>query len=113
MAAHQHPRVGHGLDPGLHPDAALELDGVHVRFLEEAHGVLHGLLVGDLVGTEGHVTHDEGVRRAAAHGLAVADAVFHGHGDGPLVPQGDHAQGVPTRIMSIPAASAKLAMGKS
>ena len=49
MAADQHAGVGHGLYPGLNPYPAFKLDGVHVGFLEEAHGVFHCLLVGDLV----------------------------------------------------------------
>jgi hypothetical protein len=70
------------------------LDGVDSGLLEEAPGASHGLLVGDLVAHEGHVADDEGLRGAAAHGLAVHDALVHGHGHRAAVAVDAHPQRV-------------------
>ncbi len=43
----------------------------------------------------GHVADDEGPPHGPGHGLGVVDHLVHGHGDRVLVPQDDHAQGVP------------------
>ena len=79
MAADDDAGVEDRLDAADHAHAALELDGVDAGLLEEAAGVAHGVLVGDLVAAEGHVADDEASRGAAAHGLAVHDALVHGH----------------------------------
>ena len=94
-----------------HPPSPLQLDGVHARFLEEAPGIRDGVIHACLVGQEGHVPHHERGGGAPAHGLAVDDALIHGDGNGAVVPVDHHTQGISTRIMSIPASSAKWAMG--
>jgi hypothetical protein len=48
--------------------------------------------VGNLVGHVRHITHDERVGSAAAHGLAVADHVVHGDREGCVVAELDHSQ---------------------
>ena len=55
------------------------LIGIDRGLFEEAAGVAHRLLVGDLVAHERHVADDEGVGGAAAHRLGVHDALVHGH----------------------------------
>ena len=86
--------VDHAADGGSHVDAALQLDAVAQGLLGEAVGGLDGLLGAHVVGAEGHVADDEGVGSALDHGLDVVDHVIHGHGDGGVIAQHDHAQGV-------------------
>ena len=86
--------VDHAADGGSHVDAALQLDAVAQGLLGEAVGGLDGLLGAHVVGAEGHVADDEGVGSALDHGLDVVDHVVHGHGDGGVIAQHDHAQGV-------------------
>lgn len=62
--------------------AAFEFNGVAAGCLEEASGVLEGLLWGELVGHEGHIGEDEGGMVAADDGGGVVDHVFEGDGDG-------------------------------
>ena len=73
---------------------ALELDGVHARLLDEAHGVAHRVLVGDLVGAEGHVGDDERPPRAARCGAREEEHVLHRGRDGGVVAEHGHGGGV-------------------
>ena len=54
----------------------------------------HGVLVGGLVAAQRHVADDERVGRAAAHGLAVDDALVHRHRHGARVAVHAHAERV-------------------
>jgi len=92
MAAHKNSGVSNGPNSRFHAHSAFKLHGVHIRLLQEAHRVIDGIFIGDLVGSEGHVAHDEGIGGPAADSLAVADAVLHCDGNGPLVAEGDHAK---------------------
>jgi len=101
-ALRRQPQVTHHRDAGGDdgPDGlqalapALQLDGVHQAFLQEAPGVAHGFLGVDLVAHEGHIADQEGVFRPARHRPAVVDHVCHGDLQGVLVAQHHHAQRV-------------------
>ena len=58
---------------------ALELHGVRAAFLQKAAGVAHRVFHAHLVGEEGHVAHDEGMRGPARDRAAVVDHIFHGN----------------------------------
>ena len=73
---------------------AFQLDRIDVGFLEESPRVSYRVLVAHLVAHEGHVAHDECVRRGAANGLAVNDALIHRHGDSPIVAVDAHPEGI-------------------
>ena len=76
-------------------DTPFELDRVDIRLLEEPDGVLNGLFIGYLVTPKGHVADHKCVGRAPPHGLAVDNALVHGHGDGALIAVHAHAKGIP------------------
>ena len=92
MAAHQYPGFHDGLYPAGHAHAALEFDRVDIGFLEKPAGIFHGLLIADLVGEKGHVADNKGVGCAAAHGVAMHDALVHGHRHGARVSINTHPE---------------------
>ena len=94
MAEHDHASLGDGLYLVRYGHAALELDGVHVRLLIEAHGVAHRVLHAGVIGAEGQVADEVRVRRAAAHALTVGYAHVHSDRHGALPAVYYHAHGV-------------------
>ena len=95
QVAHHRDAGGHdGLDGAGHRPPAFQLDGIHAGFLQKAPGIAHRLAGGGLVRHERHVADEVRGLGAARHGLGVVEHVFHGHGQGGLVAQHHHAQGV-------------------
>ena len=96
------PQVSDGRDAGVddasdavgHGRSAFQLDGITARLGHEAPGAADGGFDAGLVGHVRHVTDQEGGRRAAPHGLRVADHVVHGDRQGRIVAQHGHAQAV-------------------
>ena len=73
--------------------AALELDGAGTC-AHEAGRVGHSLGAAAVVAGPGHVSHHELGRFRPRHRGRVADHVFHGHLEGVLVAEHDHAERV-------------------
>ena len=84
----------HAADGLCHGRAAFQLDAVAVRLHEDAAGAAYGLLRTFLIAAEGHVAHDEGVRRALNDGADVVYHVVERDADGGVVAQHYHAQRV-------------------
>ena len=74
--------LDHAADEGDDMRAAFELDGGGSAFLEEPADVEHGFIGVPLVGHEGHVGDDDGLRGAPDDGTGVIEDVIHGDGDG-------------------------------
>jgi hypothetical protein len=70
--------------------AALELHSVHTCLLDEAVGVLDRLLVGALVGAEGHVADQQRGLQPTADGLGEHEHLVHADGRRALMAQHDH-----------------------
>jgi hypothetical protein len=60
-----------------HRSCALELDALRPRILDQAHGVAHRLLVGDLEGAQRQVDQEEGALGAAPRGAPEHDHLVH------------------------------------
>src|ERR1700737_1147682 len=79
MAHHRDAHRGQGFRVADDAPAALHLDGMDARLLKEATGIANRVLLGGVVGHEGHVADDQRVRRAADDRTRVTDHVVHGH----------------------------------
>lgn len=74
--------------------AAFDLDGFGSGFLDEADGVGDGGFGGGVIAAEGHVDDEEGVADCAADCAGVMEHLVHGDGEGGVVAEGDHGEGV-------------------
>ena len=86
---HGNPRLDQGPDRGRHRGAALELDRLAVRLLEDPAGRADGLPRRDLVAEERQVGHDQGAPRGPRDHLGVVDDLVERDPQGRL-PALDH-----------------------
>jgi hypothetical protein len=74
--------------------AAFDFDSFGAGFLDEADGVAEGFGDVGVIGAEGHVGDDEGVLCAAADSAGVVDHFVEGDGEGVVVAEDDHTEGI-------------------
>ena len=85
---------GNGFNLIGHCDTALKLDGVDIALLHKTDGIADCVFTAGVIGAEGHIPDEVGVRRAAADTLAVSDGHVHCHRDSAFVAVNDHTHGI-------------------